>query len=213
MSERNYYVLCDDNCRFESMTKEQILAAITDAVESGEIHDVDTGFVTKIKEMNKNRQLKFWVGTQAEYNQLEEIEQNVMYLISDPHGEQELEAEVNELKEQVDKLKSSLPESGSGYIKFADGTLKQWGSAGYKGLPNIGAFDYDNHIIFNIPFINAQYNVQVTTIVDAYESEKYKDSDTFVSTLKSVDSMYIVRVNRSTVHHGGFYWEATGRWY
>ena len=71
MSERNYFVLRDDNCRFPSMTKEQILAAITQAVSTGEIKDVDTGFVTKIKELNKNKQLSFWVGTTAEYNAIE----------------------------------------------------------------------------------------------------------------------------------------------
>lgn len=38
MSERNYYVLCDDNCRFEGMTKEQIYDAIAE-----NRHDTDTG--------------------------------------------------------------------------------------------------------------------------------------------------------------------------
>jgi len=70
-NERNYYVLSENNCKFESFTKEQILSAIQQAVNSGEIKNVDTGFVTKIKEQNKNAGLMFWVGTQAEYNALE----------------------------------------------------------------------------------------------------------------------------------------------
>lgn len=69
MSERNYFVLRDDNCRFPSMTKEQILAAITQAVESGEIKDVDTGFVQTVKTIN-GKSLKFFVGTQSEYEAL-----------------------------------------------------------------------------------------------------------------------------------------------
>ena len=47
-NERNYYVLSENNCKFESFTKEQILSAIQQAVNSGEIKNVDTGFVTKI---------------------------------------------------------------------------------------------------------------------------------------------------------------------
>ena len=35
------------------MTKEQILAAITQAVESHTVSDVDTGFVTTLKEQNE----------------------------------------------------------------------------------------------------------------------------------------------------------------
>ncbi len=84
MSERNYYVLCDDNCRFESMTKEQILAAIYES--SGYVpsqEEIDAGFITKIKEMNKNGQLKWWVGTEAEYNAVSEKDDNTLYVITD----------------------------------------------------------------------------------------------------------------------------------
>lgn len=106
--ERRYFVLCEDNCRFEAMTKEQILAAITQAVEHGEIHDVDTGFVTKIKEQNAGRELKFWVGTQAQYNAIETPATNVMYLITDPQAETEMQAQIDELREDVD----AIPQSG-----------------------------------------------------------------------------------------------------
>lgn len=64
MSTPTVYVVCDQNCRWESMTKEQILAAITQAVENHQIADVDTGFVTTIKTVN-GIGLKFFIGTQA----------------------------------------------------------------------------------------------------------------------------------------------------
>lgn len=101
---RKYYVICEDNCRFESMTKEEILTAITEAVEQGEIHDVDTGFITKIKEQNAGRELKFWVGTQAQYNAISEPEENVMYLITDPQADAEMQAQIDELREDVDAI-------------------------------------------------------------------------------------------------------------
>lgn len=83
MSDRNYYVFCEDNCKFPAMTKEQTLTAIEQAVSSGEIKDVDTGFVTKLKELNGNRALTVWVGTTAEYNALSETIENCLYLLTD----------------------------------------------------------------------------------------------------------------------------------
>lgn len=65
--ERNYYVICDDNCRFIGMTKEQIMAAIAEATGATPVH-IDDAFITKIKEQNHQNPLKFWVGTEAEFN-------------------------------------------------------------------------------------------------------------------------------------------------
>lgn len=83
MAERTYYVICSDNCKFEGLTKEQILTAITQAVSTGEIKDVDTGFVTKIIEQNANASLKIWVGTAAEFNALETKDANTLYIYPD----------------------------------------------------------------------------------------------------------------------------------
>lgn len=69
MSERTYYVLCDDDCRFESMTKEQIVAAIADATGSTPT-GIDDAFITKIKEIRANETKQIWVGTEAQFNAL-----------------------------------------------------------------------------------------------------------------------------------------------
>lgn len=78
-----FYVLCDKNCKYESMTKEQILTAIEQAVNNGNIENVDAGFVTKIKEQNSGTALSFWVGTQAQYNALKGRAENCFYIITD----------------------------------------------------------------------------------------------------------------------------------
>lgn len=83
MSGRKYYCFCDSNCKFETLTKEQIIAAITQMMENGSVGDVDTGFVTKIKEKNAGAAVSFWVGTQAQYNALTKIEQGCLYIITD----------------------------------------------------------------------------------------------------------------------------------
>ena len=83
MSERKYYCLCSSNCKFETMTKEQILAAITQAVENGSVQDVDTGFVTKVKEQNAGGFVSFWVGTRAQYNALATKDASCIYILTD----------------------------------------------------------------------------------------------------------------------------------
>lgn len=86
-----YYVLNEGDNKFESMTKEQILAAIEQAVSTGQIKDVDTGFVTTIKEVNHQQGLKFWYGTMAEFNALGSKQPNTFYIFSDDTTLQDIE--------------------------------------------------------------------------------------------------------------------------
>ena len=104
MLDRNYYVFCDNNCKFVGMTKEQILAAISQAVSSGTITDVDSGFVTTIKEQNSNSGLVFWVGTQAQYNALTEKVANCLYLITDDTTVEDLETAIANISKIVNDL-------------------------------------------------------------------------------------------------------------
>lgn len=83
MSGRKYYCFCDANCRFETMTKEQILAAIAQAAESGLVFDEDAAFITQVKETNAGSLLKFWVGTQAQYNAVSSKDPHCHYIITD----------------------------------------------------------------------------------------------------------------------------------
>lgn len=101
---RKYYVLCADNCKFEGMTKEQILTAIEQAMSTGEIKDIDTGFVTKIKERNKNVALSFWVGSSAEYNALETKAENCFYILTDDTTGADIAAAIEEIKTSVNAL-------------------------------------------------------------------------------------------------------------
>lgn len=116
-SERNYYVLCDDNCRFEGMTKSQIQAAIAQAVESGTIYDLDTGVATKLKEINHNKKIEFWVGTQSEYNALEERAKNVLYIISDDNSKDELLATVERLSSELTAVETTVNDTMASQIE------------------------------------------------------------------------------------------------
>mgnify|MGYP000011353296 FL=1 len=132
-SERIYYVLSENNCKFEGLTKEQILSAIEQAVNSGKIKDVDTGFITKIKEQNKNAGLMFWVGNQAEYNALESKRNNCLYIITDDRKNESIELiwlNLGELNDIADGAMQCVYESNDSIsfdVNFTgDGQFKEF---------------------------------------------------------------------------------------
>lgn len=92
---RKYYCICESNCKFETMTKEQILAAIAQAVETGSVGDVDTGFVSKVKELNTGSAVTFWVGTRAQYNAITEKAGNCIYIMTDDTTSEDIIATIN----------------------------------------------------------------------------------------------------------------------
>lgn len=97
MSERNYYVICDDNCKFEGMTKQQIYDAIAE-VTGNTPTPVDEAFITQIKEQNANKNLKVWKGTEAQYNALQSTDPDTVYFIG-----------TNQVKD-LDDIKSDIYE-------------------------------------------------------------------------------------------------------
>lgn len=107
MSERTYYVICEDNCRFESMTKEQIIAAIAEATGTTPT-GIDEAFITKIKEQNHNNALKFWVGTQAEYNALTEYDPDTFYFTSDSSTLQLMQEKIDEIDEEMTTVQTDI---------------------------------------------------------------------------------------------------------
>ena len=108
MAESKYYVICNSGCRFESMTKEQILTAITQAVNEGTIGDINTGFVTTIKTVN-GRALKFFVGSQSEYEVLTDDEKkNLFAVITNDTNKESLFSAIEEIRAQLDAQETRL---------------------------------------------------------------------------------------------------------
>lgn len=77
-----YNVIRGDGVFFEGMTKEQIISAIAEAT-GNTVEDIDSAFITKIKEINKGNAIKLWLGTNAEYNAIATKEDDVLYFITD----------------------------------------------------------------------------------------------------------------------------------
>lgn len=108
MATPKVYVICDSNCKYEGMTREQILSAIAQAVNDGEISNIDAGFITKIKELNSGENFSIWVGTQAEYNTLTTIDKKCLYIITD-------DSEIANIKRDV----AAILENGVAYAEKA----------------------------------------------------------------------------------------------
>lgn len=123
MSGRKYYCFCDSNCKFETMTKEQILAAIAQAAENGLTIDEDAAFITKVKESNAGGMVTFWVGTQAQYNALEKVDKNCLYIITDSTKEAALESKLNAALEEI----KQVAEAPKQWIKLWENTTNENG--------------------------------------------------------------------------------------
>lgn len=118
MSE-NVFVRGESNSNFEALTKEQVLAAIVQAIEGGTISNIDTGFVTTIKEQNKGQGLMFWVGTTAEYEALAEKPNNVLYIKTDDTSAQDISNNFTSISNQITSIKDSLDTKLSGTVLYS----------------------------------------------------------------------------------------------
>lgn len=67
------YGVCGNNCRYLVYTREQIHALLEQAIADGSLKniDIDAAAVTKIADINGGSDVKFWTGTEAEFNALD----------------------------------------------------------------------------------------------------------------------------------------------
>lgn len=86
------------------LTQEQIITLVNNIVSTGSVGDIDTGFVTKLVEQNRHRALRFWIGTQAEYNALSTKIANTFYIITDDSFKADTEAAIQALNDRVDGI-------------------------------------------------------------------------------------------------------------
>lgn len=77
-----HFVICENDCLVEGMTKEEVISAIATAtgyVPTGE----EEAVISQIINQNKGKGVKIWFGTRVEYNALAEKDENTIYHITD----------------------------------------------------------------------------------------------------------------------------------
>lgn len=103
------YAICDDDSKHESLTREQILTAITQAASGVPVLDPDAGILTKVKETNTGGYITFWVGTQAQYNALQgNTEQNCLYIITDSTNKDDFASAIEGIAGEVVRLGNTV---------------------------------------------------------------------------------------------------------
>ena len=106
----------------------------------------------------------------------------------------------------VAKLNGNLPEEGENYIKFANGTLIQWGVAN-SGSSDGGAVS----INFAVPFIDALYRITTTPEYASSSYPVFLTSAQRVNTERAV--IYFRQAYTAAVITGvNANWVAIGRW-
>lgn len=144
------YVICDNNCKYEGLTKEQILTAITQAVNEGAIGDINTGFVTKIKTIN-NKYLQFFVGEQWQYDALDnEAKQNLFALITNDTTKDGILKAISDLKDGTETVgraayaeNAKNAENANEAINDSSGRkIEDTYAEKFSGYLNFGGFTY-----------------------------------------------------------------------
>lgn len=168
MSEgKKYYCFCGSNCKYETMTKEQILAAITQAVETGSVGDCDTGFITKVKETNKGGYVTFWVGTRAQYNALESKAENCIYIMTDDTTGEDIYRALADNQDYMARLVedlAALEESVANRHQYLTKAL----SLAYEEIDKCRGVDFSDNVSLTYDF-NSSTGEITSCYVDAAE--------------------------------------------
>ena len=71
--ERTVYGLCENNCRFPVYTREEVLSLLQQAINDGNLLNVDPTLaaIKKVLDINGGADVVFWTGTEAEFNALD----------------------------------------------------------------------------------------------------------------------------------------------
>lgn len=69
----NVYGVCDNNCKHPVYTREQVLSLLQQAINDGALYNIDADYaaIKKIVSDNGGADVKFWTGTEAEFNALD----------------------------------------------------------------------------------------------------------------------------------------------
>ena len=206
MSERNYYCFCDDNCKFPTMTSEQILAAIAEATGNTPT-SVDDAFITKLKEMNTSGNFTVWVGTSAEYAAIVAsggLVENRLYITTDDSFVSDVNAAIEQLRTQVATLSAATLETE--WVAIKRGTQNM--TIGYyKQVGNMCTISLDyNPVIFNADFDTKLEDSVDLPITLSTPKTYFNDVPALGITSGTVGINYYalpaeIRKNKITFHH------------
>lgn len=124
MSDIVAYGFCENDCKREVFTKEQTLALLQEAIDSGDLASCSGDVkISEIQEINKNAGLKFWVGTQAEYNAIASPSTDVHYIITDDTTLKDLNKAIEDLQKDGSVTTNKIADGAITAQKIAPGAI------------------------------------------------------------------------------------------
>ena len=123
-SEIEAHGFCESDCKRPVYTKEQTLALLQAAIDNGSLASC-TGnvIVSQVQETKANAVLKFWVGTEAEYNAVTNKDPNTYYIKTDDTTIADLSAAVAALQADGSITTAKLANGAITAAKLADGAV------------------------------------------------------------------------------------------
>lgn len=185
------YTICGENCLKEAMTKEEVVAFCTSILETGTIpSSFNLGCIDSIKEQNGGLPIKFWLGTNAEYNAIETKDANTFYIMSDDSTRNDLVAAINTLNQAMTGVDTAISniEARLESLGFRQGTVQEpIGTVSKNTLNRQG-----NYVIgdFSVNLLNAGTGIQ--TIFVFPPEFMPKDGETIPSHLIKVSNLTAV---------------------
>lgn len=173
MSEIKAYGFCENDCRREVYTKEQTVALLQAAIDNGSLASC-TGnvIISEVQEINKNVGLKFWLGTQAEYNAIENYSADVHYIITDDTTLESLNNAVAALQADESVTTTKLATGSVTTEKLANGAVTAEKIAAGAIPPGVS---YSKIVLDTVTFTDGNgKSIKVTPTLYRYATE---DSD------------------------------------
>lgn len=147
MPTTNYYVFDSLKNAYESMTKEQIIAAIAEATGNTP-SNIDDAFITQIQEQNAGRSLKFWKGTSAQYAAISPKDADTLYIVSDDDLIETLQESVTEMTESLEAMAENVADLQETVYQINDTGWNLWTVDGSSVAYNGGYYRVKNGIAY-----------------------------------------------------------------
>jgi hypothetical protein len=210
------YCYCENNCKYETLDKEEILTAIAQAVATGKIGDCDTGFITTLKTIN-GLPLRFFIGEQSEYAALSaDDKKNLFALITNDTTKEGLLKSISEmqtdLKELTDGLRSGKfePKNAANALKLEGGEIIRSGDLNsYYRVGNyfVGSVA-DAPNVSNMPIKTAGVLKVISGNGDAYREDWFCIIQIFIA--HSTGDIYIRAMIHNNTGNNWQPWERVG---
>lgn len=96
---------------YQTMTKEQIYAALQQYIETGKISDIDKGFISKILNTYTKDNIQFWIGSMADFEALETKDPNTLYMFTDDPTVDDFDNALNNMNQRINNFAKSVTQN------------------------------------------------------------------------------------------------------